>query len=85
MKLQSNCNCNRIHLYVIGNRSGNNGLTVILLTLKAPVTTKADNNFDFFFFFYFQMKTSLDISCEASAKQTIHMKYQDLFSLKNKK
>ena len=22
MKLQSNCNCNRIHLYVIGNRSG---------------------------------------------------------------
>ena len=22
MKLQSNCNCNQIHLYVIGNRSG---------------------------------------------------------------
>ena len=31
------------------------------------------------------MQTSLDISCESSAKQTIHMKYQDLFSLKNKK
>ena len=31
------------------------------------------------------MKTSLDISCELSAKQKIHMKYQDLFSLKNKK
>ena len=31
------------------------------------------------------MKTSLDISCESSAKQTIHMKYQDFFSLKNKK
>ena len=30
------------------------------------------------------MKTSLDISCESSAKQTIHMKYQDLFSLKIK-
>ena len=30
-------------------------------------------------------KTNLDISCESSAKQTIHMKYQDLFSLKNKK
>ena len=29
------------------------------------------------------MKTNLDISCESSAKQTIHMKYQDLFSLKN--
>ena len=37
------------------------------------------------FFFYFQMKTSLDISCESSAWQTIHMKYQDLFSLKNEK
>ena len=53
------------------------------LTLKVPITTTADDNFDFFF--YFQMKTSLDISCESSAKQTIHMKYQDLFSLKNKK
>ena len=31
------------------------------------------------------MKTNLDISCESSAKQTIHMKYQDLFSLKIKK
>ena len=31
------------------------------------------------------MKISLDISCESSAKQTIHMKYQDLLSLKNKK
>ena len=36
-------------------------------------------------YFYFQKKTSLDISCELSTKQTIHMKYQDLFSLKNKK
>ena len=52
-------------------------------TLKAPITTKSDDNFDFFF--YFQMKTSLDISCESSAKQMIHMKYQDLISLKNKK
>ena len=37
------------------------------------------------FFFYFSEKTSLDISCELSAWQTIHMKFQDLFSLKNKK
>ena len=37
------------------------------------------------FFFYFSEKTSLDISCELSAKQTIHIKCQDLFSLKNKK
>ena len=29
-------------------------------------------------FFYFSEKTSLDISCELSAKQTIHMKCQDL-------
>ena len=33
------------------------------------------------FYFYFSEKTSLDISCELSAKQTIHMKCQDLFSL----
>ena len=31
------------------------------------------------------MKTSLDISCESSAKQTIHMKCQDLLSLKKLK
>ena len=53
-----------------------------MLTLKAPITTKADNNFDFFFFL---KKIGLDISSESSAWQTIHMKYQDLFSLKNKK
>ena len=29
-------------------------------------------------------KTSLDISCESSAKQMIRMKCQDLFSLKKK-
>ena len=34
---------------------------------------------------HFLEKTSLDISCELSAKQTIHMKYQDLFCLKKKK
>ena len=56
------------------------------LTHKAPITSKADDNFVLFFlFFFFQKKTSLEISCESSAKQTIHMKYQDLFSLKNKK
>ena len=41
----------------------------------------------YFYFFNFSKKTSLDISCELSEKQTIwqtiHMKYQDLFSLKN--
>ena len=37
----------------------------------------------YLFFFYFSEKTSLDISCELSAWQMIHMKCQDLFSLKN--
>ena len=32
-----------------------------VLTLKAPITTAADNNF---FFIYFSEKTSVDISCE---------------------
>ena len=36
-------------------------------------------------YIYFSEKTSLDISCGLSAKQMIHMKCQDLFSLKNKK
>ena len=36
-------------------------------------------------FYYFSEKTSLDISCESSAWQTICMKCQDLFSLKKKK
>ena len=55
------------------------------LTPKAPITTAADDNiFIFFYFlFYFSEKTSLDISCESSAWQMIHMKCQDLFSLKN--
>ena len=39
----------------------------------------------FIFLFRFSDKTSLDISCESSAWQMIHMKCQDLFSLKNKK
>ena len=30
-------------------------------------------------------RTKLDISCESSAKQTIYMNYQGLFSLKKKK
>ena len=83
---------------------------LVLLTLKAPITTAADDNFLFSFYFsnlflFFRdnkywhfmwivcqaetcessakQKTSLDISCESSAAwQTIHMKCQDLFSLK---
>ena len=54
----------------------------VSLTLKAPITTAAD---DSCFFFYFSEKTSLNISCESSAWQMIHMKCQDLFSPKNNK
>ena len=53
------------------------------LPLKRQAKFVADDIF--FFFFFFPEKTSLDISCESSAKQMIHMKCQDLFSLKNKK
>ena len=35
------------------------------------------------FFVYFSEKIKLDISCESSARQAIHMKCQILFSLKN--
>ena len=44
-----------------------------------PIITTVDD----ILIFFFQIK-SLDISCELSAKQTIHMKCQDLFSPKNK-
>ena len=37
------------------------------------------------FFIIFPMKLSLDISCELSAWQTIHMKCQDLFFVLKKK
>ena len=48
------------------------------LTIKAQITTAADDILKHIYFFNFSKKTSLDISCESS----IHMKYQDLFSLK---
>ena len=51
-----------------------------LTTLKVQITTAADDNFDFF---YFSEKTSLDISCESSAKQSIHISIH--FSEKKKK
>ena len=38
----------------------------------------------FSLFFFFSEKLRLDISCESSARQRIHMKHQALFSLKNK-
>ena len=58
-----------------------------MLTIKALITTTVDNTLKYFFIFiviFFSEKISLDISCQLSARQTIHMKYQVLFSLKNK-
>ena len=37
--------------------------------------------FVFFYHHYFPKKISLDILCESSGKQTIHMKFQDSFSV----
>ena len=42
-------------------------LIYVSFTFKWPITTAADNNFDYFF--YLPEKTSPDISCELSAKQ----------------
>ena len=57
-----------------------------VLTLKAPSKLcSRRHSILFFYFFYFSEKTSLEISCELSAKQMIHMKSEDLFSLKNRK
>ena len=50
--------------------------------LKALITTAADDNL--VFFHCFSDKIMLDISCESSAKQRIHIKYQALFSSKDK-
>ena len=38
----------------------------------------------YYFYFYLSEKITLDISCESSVKQRIHMKYQALFIKKNK-
>ena len=54
--------------------------TSFYLTLKVPIITAADKNI---FFFYFSKKIILDISCESSAWQMIHMKCQDIFTENN--
>ena len=56
-------------------------LCIQILTFKAPIATAADRQH----WFFFSETTSLDISCESSAKQMIHMICQYLFSLKKKK
>ena len=54
-----------------------------LLTLKAPITTAADDIYKYFFI-VLQKKKRLDVSSESSAMQRIHTKNQALFSSKDK-
>ena len=51
------------------------------LTLKAPVTTAAD---DIHKFHCFSEKIKVDVASESSARQRIHMENQALFSSKDK-
>ena len=53
------------------------------LTLKAPITTAADDIHKYFFH-CFSEKIRFDVSSESSARQRIHMKNQALFSSKDK-
>ena len=52
------------------------------LTLKAPSKIAADDTF-IILKFYLSKNIRLDVSCESSAKQRIHIKYQALFYQKN--
>ena len=57
--------------------------TLFTLTLKAPITTAADDSLEYFSI-VFSERIRLDISSESSARQRIHMKNQALFSSKDK-
>ena len=58
-------------------------ITLHILTLKAQITTAAEDIHKYFFI-VFAEKIRLDVSREYSARQKIHMKNQALFSLKDK-
>ena len=55
----------------------------LVLIIKAPITTAADDIHKYFFI-AFSEKISLDVSCESSARQRIRMKNQALFPSKDK-
>ena len=57
-------------------------LIILVLTLKVPITTAADDIHKYFS--CFSEKIRLDISSESSARQRIHMKSQAVFSSKDK-
>ena len=79
-----------MYIYIIST-------VIILFNPYAPITTVADNIYKYFFIVFQRKKNSiplhffksgdiirLDISCESSARQRIHMKHQALFPLKDK-
>ena len=55
----------------------------LCLTLKAPITTAADDIHKYFFI-VFSEKIRLDVSSESSARQRIHLKNQAVFSSRDK-
>ena len=52
------------------------------LSLEAPIRIAADDSPELFFIVISE-KIRLDVSCESSARQRIHMKHQALFSSKD--
>ena len=73
--------------YKIQSRSYEENLTKLtgymFSTLKVLSKIEADNILIFCFFLLLLFFREDSISCESSARQTIHMKCQALFSLKN--
>ena len=59
-------------------------MMILYLTLKAPITTAADNIHTYFLFVFFPEKIRLDVLSKYSARQRIHMKNQALVSPKDK-
>ena len=59
-------------------------VTSLNLTLKAPITTAADDIHEYCFNVFFSENIRLDVSSESSARQRIHTKNQALFSSKHK-
>ena len=56
-------------------------LKQMILTIKAPNENCSGRHFNFLLLSFEEIR--LDVSCESSARQRIHMKYQVLVSLKN--
>ena len=72
---------------ILPDKWGHSSLKVWQFTILIFLSENFNKSWHFMWIFY-QEKTSLDISCESSAWQSIHMKLQDYktcFSLKIKK